>query len=119
MIRRPPRSTLFPYTTLFRSLTTVVCLALRVVGIIYVLHAGGGLFAVGATTILSQLLAYCVQVPLALRAHRGFTLHPKWVRAAVLLNMFRYGSISVGVGIAEQMRTYVYPILIEIGRAHV
>src|SRR6266513_1209461 len=93
-------------------LTTVGCLALRVVAIVYVLHAGGGLFAVGATTILSQLLAYCIQVPLALRAHRGFTLHPKWVRAAVLLNMFRYGSISVGVGIAEKMRTYVYPILI-------
>src|SRR5881227_1502275 len=107
MIRRPPRSTqqstLFPYTTLFRSLfllaglvqgltlpllvfvssleaagrfdqvylTTVTCLALRVAAIIYVLHAGGGLFAVGATTILSQLLAYCIQVPLALRAHRS------------------------------------------------
>src|SRR5260221_3466624 len=27
MIRRPPRSTLFPYTTLFRS-ATVVCIAL-------------------------------------------------------------------------------------------
>src|SRR6266487_6798776 len=26
MIRRPPRSTLFPYTTLFRSLTTEECL---------------------------------------------------------------------------------------------
>src|SRR3712207_9058782 len=25
MIRRPPRSTLFPYTTLFRSADTVVC----------------------------------------------------------------------------------------------
>ena len=25
MIRRPPRSTLFPYTTLFRSFDTVVC----------------------------------------------------------------------------------------------
>src|SRR2546425_3559560 len=25
MIRRPPRSTLFPYTTLFRSSVTVVC----------------------------------------------------------------------------------------------
>src|SRR2546429_4194502 len=25
MIRRPPRSTLFPYTTLFRSLSTVGC----------------------------------------------------------------------------------------------
>ncbi|PYT67020.1 MAG: hypothetical protein DMG39_24980 [Acidobacteria bacterium] len=93
-------------------LTTVTCLALRVAAIIYVLHAGGGLFAVGATTILSQLLAYCIQVPLALRAHPGFTLHPKWIRMAVLRNMFRYGSISVGVGIAERMRTYVYPILI-------
>src|SRR5205814_2698564 len=50
-------------------LTTVTCLVLRVVAIIYVLHAGGGLFAVGATTILSQLLSYCIQVPLALRAH--------------------------------------------------
>src|SRR5258707_12095064 len=26
MIRRPPRSTLFPYTTLFRSLVFLVCL---------------------------------------------------------------------------------------------
>src|SRR5438067_6101766 len=28
MIRRPPRSTLFPYTTLFRSVTALVLLAL-------------------------------------------------------------------------------------------
>src|SRR3712207_7988946 len=27
MIRRPPRSTLFPYTTLFRSQLTTVCIA--------------------------------------------------------------------------------------------
>jgi O-antigen/teichoic acid export membrane protein len=93
-------------------LTTVTCLGLRVIAIIYVLHAGGGLFAVGATTILSQLLAYCVQVPFALRAHPGFTLHPKWIRLAVLRNMFRYGSISMGVGIAERMRSYIYPVLI-------
>src|SRR2546430_13073179 len=33
MIRRPPRSTLFPYTTLFRSL--ILALALLAVGIIY------------------------------------------------------------------------------------
>jgi len=93
-------------------LTNVACLALRVVAIIYVLRMGGGLFAVGATTILSQLLAYFVQVPLALRAHPGFTLHPKWIRMAVLRNMLRYGSVSVGVGVAERMRTYIYPILI-------
>src|SRR5690606_41520272 len=30
MIRRPPRSTLFPYTTLFRSLDWVSCFALAV-----------------------------------------------------------------------------------------
>lgn len=93
-------------------LTTVTCLALRVVAIIYVLHAGGGLFAVGATTILSQLLSYCIQVPLALRANPGFTLHPKWIRLSVFRNMLRYGSISVGVGMAERMRSYIYPILI-------
>src|SRR5688572_32064084 len=33
MIRRPPRSTLFPYTTLFRSRSIV--LGLAVVGIVY------------------------------------------------------------------------------------
>src|SRR3712207_8513953 len=32
MIRRPPRSTLFPYTTLFRSDRRVVLLARRAVG---------------------------------------------------------------------------------------
>src|SRR2546430_12610350 len=29
MIRRPPRSTLFPYTTLFRSLSTVVAFEIQ------------------------------------------------------------------------------------------
>src|SRR5256885_12200195 len=37
MIRRPPRSTLFPYTTLFRSGTTAVCASLRST------HAGSGM----------------------------------------------------------------------------
>src|SRR3712207_8156399 len=32
MIRRPPRSTLFPYTTLFRSLTFVIAYDRRAVG---------------------------------------------------------------------------------------
>jgi len=93
-------------------LTNVACLALRVIAIIYVLRAGGGLFAVGATTILSQLLAYTIQVPLAIRAQRGLTLHPKWIRKTVLWDMLRYGSISVGVGIAEKMKVYIYPVVI-------
>src|SRR2546430_10398324 len=35
MIRRPPRSTLFPYTTLFRSV-------LSLQGGLWIIHAGGG-----------------------------------------------------------------------------
>src|SRR3712207_7971668 len=34
MIRRPPRSTLFPYTTLFRSLVGVVALARETLGLV-------------------------------------------------------------------------------------
>src|SRR3712207_8534017 len=30
MIRRPPRSTLFPYTTLFRSLSATTCWTMRI-----------------------------------------------------------------------------------------
>src|SRR3712207_7803050 len=49
MIRRPPRSTLFPYTTLFRSVTYEAAasglpvIATRVAGIEDLLDAGGGL----------------------------------------------------------------------------
>src|SRR3712207_8525535 len=39
MIRRPPRSTLFPYTTLFRSLTTVAGVPAHPIGV----HVGPGL----------------------------------------------------------------------------
>src|SRR3712207_8463381 len=39
MIRRPPRSTLFPYTTLFRSQLTTVPLAIVVSTIIHFVNA--------------------------------------------------------------------------------
>src|SRR3712207_8130301 len=42
MIRRPPRSTLFPYTTLFRSLPYVPLTARRVTGIV---SRGGSIMA--------------------------------------------------------------------------
>lgn len=92
--------------------TNVIGLAVRVVAVIAVIQAGGGLFAVGAATLLSQLLPYCIQIPLCFRANRGVSLHPKWVRKSVFCDMIRYGSISVSVGIGERMRGYIYPLLI-------
>lgn len=93
-------------------LTTVAGLAVRVVAIIAVVKSGGGLFAVGAMTLLSQLLVYCVQVPLAFCANKELDLHPRWVRRGVFRDMLRYGSVSVSVGLGEKMRGYIYPLLI-------
>src|SRR5258708_29948769 len=47
MIRRPPRSTLFPYTTLFRSLSAILC--------------GQGIRSAGAGRIPGPLLPFAVQ----------------------------------------------------------
>ena len=93
-------------------MTTVLGLAVRVVAIIAVIRAGGGLFAVGAATLLSQLLPYCIQVPLCFRANPGMSLRFKWASKAVFRDMLRYGSISVSVGLGEKLRSYIYPLLI-------
>src|SRR6266566_1290894 len=87
-------------------------LAVRVIAVIAVVRAGGGLFGMGAAVLLSQLLAYGVQVPLAIRANQGLSLHPKWVRKSAFQNMLRYGSISLTVGIAERLRSSIYPVVI-------
>src|SRR5712691_11334546 len=81
----------------------VASLAVRVIAVIAVVRAGGGLFGVGAAVLLSQLLAYGAQVPLAIRANQGLSLRPKWVRKSVFQSMFRYGSISLAAGIAARL----------------
>src|SRR3712207_8880362 len=52
MIRRPPRSTLFPYTTLFRSPSGIrnFAAAEDAAGSRYFYHAGGNLIVVNAET---------------------------------------------------------------------
>src|SRR3712207_8829425 len=50
MIRRPPKSTLFPYTTLFPSLCACVALVMEVV-LPYRLSRWTGYFALGATAL--------------------------------------------------------------------
>src|SRR2546425_2176579 len=70
MIRRPPRSTLFPYTTLFRSFTQMIALgenqqAIDLVTLTEELHRRGDLEAAGGArseehTSELQSLAYLV-----------------------------------------------------------
>ena len=93
-------------------LTTIVGLGLRAIAVVWVLGLGGGLFAVGAVTILSQLLVYAIQVPLAFRSHPDLSISPKWIRRRVMRDMIGYGSVSLTVGIAERLRGYIYPVLI-------
>src|SRR5258705_9606021 len=47
MIRRPPRSTLFPYTTLFRSVCGIEGVARHAIGRAHADQAGGELVEVG------------------------------------------------------------------------
>src|SRR5260370_25717515 len=59
MIRRPPRSTLFPYTTLFRSLTSFMILA-RCIDLFWIIEpnfpdAAGNLHLAGNVGILAYL----------------------------------------------------------------
>lgn len=93
-------------------MTNVIGLVVRVGAVVAAVQAGGGLLAIGAATLLSQLLPYCIQVPLCFRANPGISLHPKWARPSVFRDMLRYGSVSVTVGIGEKMRGYIYPLLI-------
>src|SRR5205085_6779284 len=44
MMRRPPRSTLFPYTTLFRSLRLVVCFDIKHVAKVHKIDLVGNTF---------------------------------------------------------------------------
>jgi O-antigen/teichoic acid export membrane protein len=96
------------------NISSAVCLVLRVVVVVWVLNGGGGFFAVGAATLLSQLLAYVIQVPLALRAHSGLSISPKWIRWKMFRNMFGYGSVSLAIGLADRLKERLYAILIGI-----
>src|SRR2546421_5530117 len=64
MIRRPPRSTLFPYTTLFRSpQLEIVLAALRGESLLFVSATGSG-------------KSLCFQVPILLAQGCGFVISP-------------------------------------------
>src|SRR5438132_2973689 len=56
MIRRPPRSTLFPYTTLFRSLSAIIFNALIIIALIPLSLRGVTYRPAGAASLLRRNL---------------------------------------------------------------
>jgi O-antigen/teichoic acid export membrane protein len=92
----------------------ILGLALRAAALILVIRRGGHLFAVGAVVLLSILLTNLAQIPLALRAIGWVSLHPKWVSKASLREMFRYASVTLGVGIGDRLKANIFPVLVGI-----
>src|SRR3989454_6104843 len=119
MIRRPPRSTLFPYTTLFRSLLIVL-----LAGIAYLVRAYG----IGATdpgrpgyqSVLPMLLAavagkglfYYVSIGsillvLALSANTAFADFPRLCRAIAQNNYLPHSFATRGRRLVYSQGIYV------------
>ncbi len=87
-------------------------LLLRVIVVIAAIRAGGHLFAVGGVVLLSIFLSYVLQIPLALRQIRGVSLNPKWISKSSLREMFRYASVTIGIGVGEKLKANVFPVLV-------
>src|SRR2546430_10722639 len=84
MIRRPPRSTLFPYTTLFRSLVNA-------------LEAGGGFAAVGLSTAPTRAMPSLAGARLAGAPTTPIPRTPTGARLAAAVQPHHR---SLGAGIA-------------------
>src|SRR2546430_14627147 len=89
MIRRPPRSTLFPYTTLFRSLVR------------FQLHGGAGtLGALTAAIGLGSLVGSLILLRLARRSNKGEPLVASFFLTALAV---------AGVGLSGSTRSGEHP----------
>jgi O-antigen/teichoic acid export membrane protein len=92
----------------------ILSLLLRVVVVIVVIRAGGQLFAVGAVVLLSIFLSYILQIPLAIREIPSLSLNPRWVSRAKLKEMFRYASVTIGVGFGDKLKANIFPVIVGV-----
>ncbi len=90
----------------------IVGLLLRVALIVAVLTHGGGLFGVGAATVLSTLVLRFLAVPLAYREVDGFSLHPRGINKDMFKQMLGYGITSYSVGMGDRLKNSLYPIVL-------
>src|SRR3712207_8889178 len=101
MIRRPPRSTLFPYTTLFRSLE-----------IGHRIHGPSAVSTFEGTGTYKLLFRVLQENPEELEAFYAETLEP------VVLYDLRYGTELVNT-LTTYLQNDASTVRTEIGRAHV
>ena len=95
-------------------LVQIVSLMVRVVVVIIVIRKGGQLFAVGAVVLLSIFLSYVLQIPLAIREVPHMSLNPRWVSKSKLKEMFRYASVSIGVGVGDRLKANIFPVIVGV-----
>src|SRR3712207_2517638 len=84
MIRRPPRSTLFPYTTLFRSNFPFIFLLANLGTLLIVLF--GGLQVIGGSLSVGELIAF--------NTYLGFLLFPILTIGFLAAQISRAGASS-------------------------
>src|SRR2546429_3781513 len=91
MIRRPPRSTLFPYTTLFRSRRSIEILRQRIEA-----HDGGIFFDVSdldrKSTRLNSSHGYISYAVFCLKKKKNIVLWLLWMCSAILLQVYPIAS---------------------------
>src|SRR3712207_9043246 len=87
MIRRPPRSTLFPYTTLFRSNFPFIFLLANLGTLLIVLF--GGLQVIGGRLLVGELIAF--------NTYLGFLLFPILTIGFLAAGISRAGASSLRV----------------------
>src|SRR3712207_1588733 len=113
MIRRPPRSTLFPYTTLFRSVLTLVRLyrAKPSLLLYHAVNGGMGIHSFGVAKLRHLELLHQLLHPLGLHFRQVGLRHvidrerlDKRNDLQVLLLLLAHGTVLV--------RTYLLPVLV-------
>src|SRR3712207_8869975 len=99
MIRRPPRSTLFPYTTLFRSYEKWLQQE-AVIGIVYAVSASLGVLALdrapqGAEHIKQLLIGSILTVTPRSEEHTSELQSRQYIVSRLLLEKKQFSTISV------------------------
>src|SRR2546429_8534867 len=94
MIRRPPRSTLFPYTTLFRSLPGLTMLAMYLLGTVVALLMA---WLFKKTLLKGETPLLIMELPPYKRPLMRTVVRHMWDRSKIFIR--RAGTVILGINI--------------------